>query len=35
MRNQYTVTVKNKFDTLQVTSERHNPNDKYEKFNSD
>ena len=31
-RNQYTVTVKNKFDTLQETSERHPLNDEYEKF---
>ena len=26
------VTERNKFDTLQETSERHTPNDKYEHF---
>ena len=26
------VTVKNKFDTRQETSERHTPNDEYENF---
>ena len=26
------VTVRNKFDTLQETSERYIPNDEYEKF---
>ena len=30
--NQYMVTVRNKFDTLQETSERYTPNDEYENF---
>ena len=30
--NKYTVTVRNKFDTLQETSERATPNDEYENF---
>ena len=32
LKNHYTVTVRNKFDTLQKTSERHILNDKYENF---
>ena len=32
IRNQYMVTVRNKSDTLEETSERHTPNDKYENF---
>ena len=32
MKNHYLVTVRNKFDTLQETSERHTPNDEYENF---
>ena len=31
---QYSITVRNKFDILQETSERHTPNDKYENFTS-
>ena len=30
--NKYTATVTNKLDTLQETSERHTPNDKFENF---
>ena len=30
--NKYMVTIRNKFDPLQETSERHTPNDKYENF---
>ena len=30
--NQYTMTERNKFDTLLKTSERHTPIDKYKKF---
>ena len=30
--NQFTVSVRNKFDRLQETSERHTPNDEYERF---
>ena len=30
--NKYTVTVRNKFDTLQEISETHTPNDEYENF---
>ena len=29
---QYTIIVKNKFDSLQKTRERHTPNDEYENF---
>ena len=32
IRNHYMVTVRNKFDTLQETSEKHTPNDEYENF---
>ena len=31
-RNQYTVTVINKFNSLRETSKRHNPNNKWETF---
>ena len=30
--NKYTVTVRNKFDTLQETRESHAPDDEYEYF---
>ena len=30
--NRYTLTVRNKFDTLQKTCERHSSNDEYENF---
>ena len=30
--NQYTLTVRNKFDTLKETSERHTPSYEYENF---
>ena len=30
--NEYTVNVRNKFDTVQETFESHTPNDNYEKF---
>ena len=32
IRNQYTLTVRNKFDTIQETSASHTLNDKYENF---
>ena len=32
INNEYTVTVRNKFDTLHETPERHTPNDEYESF---
>ena len=32
IRNQYTVRVRNKFDTLPETPERYTPNDEYENF---
>ena len=32
IRDHYTVTVQNKFDTLQETFERHTLNDEYENF---
>ena len=30
IRNQYMITVRNKFDIIQKASERHAPNDEYE-----
>ena len=32
IRNQYTVSIRKKFDTFQPRSERHTPSDKYEHF---
>ena len=32
IRNQYTVTVRNKYGTLQAISKKHSLNDEYENF---
>ena len=32
IRNQYTLTEREKFDILQKIAERHTPNDEYENF---